>query len=171
MDADQLVVLEHRDREQRPGAAEFGGVRDAGSSCGIRRRDRATAYDCLARDRRAGRCRSRPGCVDHAPLHGIRPASVARASPACERRRHQQTDRRTWLRKCASHSPASPRTPAQIAGRTGDDLEHLGGRGLLLQRFGEIVGALAQFAEQPRVLDGDHGLGGEVRAPARSACR
>ena len=36
------------------------------------------------------------------------------------------------------------------------------GRGLLLQRLGEIVGALAQFVEQPRVLDGDHGLGGEV---------
>ena len=35
-------------------------------------------------------------------------------------------------------------------------------RGLLLQRFGEIVGALAQFAEQPRVLDGDDGLRGEV---------
>ena len=29
------------------------------------------------------------------------------------------------------------------------------GRGLLLQRLGEIVGALAQFVEQPRVLDGD----------------
>ena len=27
----------------------------------------------------------------------------------------------------------------------------------------EIVGALAQFVEQPRVLDGDHGLRGEVR--------
>ena len=36
------------------------------------------------------------------------------------------------------------------------------GRGLLLQRLGEIVGALAQFVEQPRVLDGDDGLGGEV---------
>ena len=36
------------------------------------------------------------------------------------------------------------------------------GRGLLLQRFGEIVGALAQFVEQPRVLDGDDGLRGEV---------
>ena len=35
------------------------------------------------------------------------------------------------------------------------------GRGLLLQRLGQIVGALAQFVEQPRVLDGDHGLGGE----------
>ena len=36
------------------------------------------------------------------------------------------------------------------------------GRGLLLQRFGEIVGALAQLVEQPRVLDGDDGLGSEV---------
>ena len=36
------------------------------------------------------------------------------------------------------------------------------GRGLLLQRLAEIVGALAQFVEQPRVLDGDDGLGGEV---------
>ena len=45
------------------------------------------------------------------------------------------------------------------------------GRGLLLQRLGEIVGALAQLVEQPRVLDGDHGLGGEVLSPARSACR
>ena len=35
----------------------------------------------------------------------------------------------------------------------------------------QIVGALAQLVEQPRVLDGDDGLGGEVRAPARSACR
>ena len=28
--------------------------------------------------------------------------------------------------------------------------------------FGEIVGTLAQLVEQPRVLDGDDGLGGEV---------
>ena len=41
-------------------------------------------------------------------------------------------------------------------------LQHLRGRGLLLQRLGEIVGALAQLVEQPRVLDGDDGLGGEV---------
>ena len=50
----------------------------------------------------------------------------------------------------------------QLAGRTGDDLQHLRGRGLLLQRLAQIVGALAQLVEQPRVLDGDDGLGGEV---------
>ncbi len=43
----------------------------------------------------------------------------------------------------------------QIERRAADDLEHVGGGGLLLQRF-------AQLTEQPRVLDGDDGLGGEV---------
>ena len=40
---------------------------------------------------------------------------------------------------------------------------------LLFQRLrkvgcalGEVSGSLAQFVEQPRVLDGDNGLGGEV---------
>ena len=40
--------------------------------------------------------------------------------------------------------------------------KHFRGRGLLFQRLGQIVGALAQFLEQPRVLDGDHRLLGEV---------
>ena len=43
----------------------------------------------------------------------------------------------------------------QIEGRATDDLEHVGGGGLLLQRF-------AQLVEQPGVLDGDDGLGGEI---------
>ena len=34
-------------------------------------------------------------------------------------------------------------------------------RGLLLQRLSEIVGALAQLVQQPRVLDRDHRLVGE----------
>ena len=51
----------------------------------------------------------------------------------------------------------------QVERRAADDLQHLGGRGLLLQGFAQIVGAHAQFAEQPRVLDRDHGLAGETR--------
>ena len=47
-------------------------------------------------------------------------------------------------------------TNCKIECRTADDFEHVGGRGLLLKRF-------AQFVEQPRVLNGDDGLGGEVR--------
>ena len=43
----------------------------------------------------------------------------------------------------------------QIEGRAADDFEHVGGGGLLLQQF-------AQLVEQPRVLDGDDGLAGEI---------
>src|SRR5262249_8870724 len=43
----------------------------------------------------------------------------------------------------------------QIESRAADDFEGVGGRGLLLQRF-------AQLVEQTRILDSDDGLGGEV---------
>ena len=39
--------------------------------------------------------------------------------------------------------------------------EHLRGRGLLLQRLGELARARLHLVEQPRVLDRDHGLVGE----------
>ena len=48
----------------------------------------------------------------------------------------------------------------QIEGRAADDVEHIGGGGLVFDSVS--IGALAQFVEQPRVLDGDDGLGGEV---------
>ena len=60
-------------------------------------------------------------------------------------------------------SSMASNTGSSSPGELDDDLEHLRGRGLLLQRLGQIVGALAQLVEQPRVLDGDDGLGGEVR--------
>ena len=34
-------------------------------------------------------------------------------------------------------------TGSSSPGEAADDLEHVGGRGLLLQRFGQVVGALA----------------------------
>src|SRR6476619_7024718 len=43
----------------------------------------------------------------------------------------------------------------QIKSRAADDLEHVGGGGLLLQRF-------AQLVEQAGVLDGDDGLRGKI---------
>src|SRR5262249_19694942 len=42
----------------------------------------------------------------------------------------------------------------QLAGRTADHFQNVGGRCLLLQRFAELV-------QQARVLDGDDRLGGE----------
>src|SRR5262249_8508845 len=44
----------------------------------------------------------------------------------------------------------------QFAGRRTDDAQHFRRRRLLVERF-------AQFVQQPRVLDGDDRLGGEVR--------
>ena len=43
----------------------------------------------------------------------------------------------------------------QVEGRAADHLEHVGGGGLLLQRF-------AQLVEQAGVLDGDDSLLGEI---------
>src|SRR5262249_54356250 len=52
--------------------------------------------------------------------------------------------------------------------RAADDRQHLADRRLILQRFRELMAALRELArarlfrlEQPRVLDGDHGLIGE----------
>src|SRR6516162_7556476 len=59
------------------------------------------------------------------------------------------------LKHCLKHG-------LQLARRGTNDPKHFRGRGLLLQRFREIVGALAQLVEQPRVLDGDDRLRGEV---------
>ena len=50
----------------------------------------------------------------------------------------------------------------QVEGRAADHLEHVGGGGLLLQRF-------AQLVEQPRVLDGDDALTAKLDSCAKSA--
>jgi len=50
----------------------------------------------------------------------------------------------------------------KIARRAIDDLKNLGRSRRLLQRFRKVSGALTQFIEQPRTLDGYHGLSGKV---------
>ena len=69
-------------------------------------------------------------------------------------------------------------TGFKIAGRAADDLEHLRGGRLLLQRFGkigcsfgEVVCSLTQFIEYSRVLDGDHSLGRRSSQEVRSSPR
>src|SRR3990170_4794321 len=49
----------------------------------------------------------------------------------------------------------------KIECRPANDLEHLTGGRLLIQRLGKVTIALLQFFEQPHVLDGDDGLIGE----------
>ena len=51
----------------------------------------------------------------------------------------------------------------QIERRAADDLEHVGGRGLHLQRLGEVARARLHLVEQPHVFDRDDGLVGEGR--------
>src|SRR5262245_19624788 len=46
----------------------------------------------------------------------------------------------------------------QIESRAADDLEHVGGGSLLLQRFGELARACLRVIEQPHVLDRDRRL-------------
>src|SRR5262245_25446697 len=50
----------------------------------------------------------------------------------------------------------------QLAGRTRDNAKHLGRRRLLVQCLAQIVGALSQLVEEPRVLDRDDRLMSEV---------
>ena len=70
--------------------------------------------------------------------------------------------------KTASGNSISPSAHDGVEGRlhvsrrVADDLENFRRRGLLLQRFCEIISALAQLVEQSRVLDGNDGLGSEV---------
>src|SRR6516165_943450 len=49
-----------------------------------------------------------------------------------------------------------------VSRRPGDDPEHVRSCRLLFQRLRKIVGALAQFVEQPRVLNSDDSLRREV---------
>ena len=50
----------------------------------------------------------------------------------------------------------------QVEGRSADDLEHVARRGLVLERLLEIAGALPQFAQEPRILNGDDCLRREI---------
>ncbi len=49
----------------------------------------------------------------------------------------------------------------QIEGRAADHLQHVSGRGLLLQRLPQVVGARLDLIEQPDVLDGNDRLVGK----------
>ena len=49
----------------------------------------------------------------------------------------------------------------EVDGRAADDLEHIGGRSLLLQRLTQVVGACPHLVEQPYILNCDHSLIGK----------
>ena len=51
----------------------------------------------------------------------------------------------------------------QLRRRAADDAQHLAGRGLVFERFLQLLRPRLLGLEQPRVLDGDHRLVGEGR--------
>ena len=51
----------------------------------------------------------------------------------------------------------------ELGARPADDLEDIAARGLIFQRLLQIMRALAQFGDQPSVLDCDHRLVGKGR--------
>ena len=155
-DADRRRPLEQRNAEHRAVAADLAEPR--------------TRYSGSART---------SGIWTVLPSSAARPVTLPRSGVSgwFARTRSSSGDSHSWRRSrnaspsrsedhaisaSQSASPFDQRVEhrLQIEGRAADDLEHVGGRGLLLQRFADRC-SLAQF-EQPRVLDGDDGLGGEV---------
>ena len=70
--------------------------------------------------------------------------------------------RRLGSQRRSALSAIASNTGCTSVGEPADDVENLGCGSLLLQRLAQIVGSLAQFVEQPRVLDGNDRLRGEI---------
>ena len=160
-----LVVLEHRDAEQ---GAHVGALhRDT--------RQRIVAFEI-------GRLRPHVGDVDRpaglcdAGEWDIRGRPVQR--PLAPMLRHQRSLERRDAERIAFAQPqdavgrlAKPgcvrqhrlEHRVQLARRTGNDLQHFGGRGLLRQRLGELGRARLDLVKQAHVLDCDHRLVGKGR--------
>jgi hypothetical protein len=89
------------------------------------------------------RQRRRCHCVLVASTSNSTDGATIRSSTACG-----------FAESCSGYSQGVENA-LKIKGRAADGFKHIGGCGLLLQR-------LPQLIEQPRVLDGDHRLRGEV---------
>ena len=105
------------------------------------------------------RITDRDGILARLALEGLRqaelrvqPASVA--IPEVEGREGSATEFRRRLENGC-------RGQIQIERRAADHLQHVGGRGLLLQRLRQVARARLHLFEKARVLDGDHRLIGE----------
>ena len=55
-----------------------------------------------------------------------------------------------------------PQHGVEIEGCPADGFEHIGGRGLLLQKLFEVARLRLHLVEQARILDGDHRLVSEA---------
>src|SRR5262249_41289867 len=147
----QVVLLEHRHDQKRPSSGNLGnrliGIfrSDVGDVCDLPR-----ISDMVEDTGRATR-RNRIALAISGPrLRCIVQRNVPEYIALIEQQVAEAglADANGVLKHSLEHW-------LQLAGRTADDLEHVGGSSLLLQR-------LAQLAQQARVLDGNDGLGGEI---------
>ena len=110
----------------------------------------------------------RSSCVRGRRSHAQIAASswARRATCAGAIREDVALAQRRSCRDCAPHELHGDSTSVvehrvEIERRAADDLQHIGGRRLLRERFLEVARLGLHLLEQPHVLDGDDGLIGE----------
>ena len=156
--ANQFIVLDHRHRDHRSRTAVSRRRARGRARCVVGRVRHVACSNKAIEDAAGERLKrstlEKERCKFLADvMQGRRMELVI--GPAEKDSKLGLADARCVIQHCLEHR-------LQLARRTGNDLQHLARRGLLLQRLAEIVGALAQFVEQPRVLDRDHRLRGEI---------
>src|SRR6516164_9194765 len=166
--ADRLALAHQRNAKQSPYLRNGDRFRKLvvgiGSEIGDLHRStllKNTPHDCSA-----SCCGAENGGIEESPLEIDRVICKCGASSDC---RHE-TKNVAFATRDEGHLRLTEPSCAlgkrvenglKVEGRTTYQLEYVRGRGLLPQRFGEIGCALAQFIEQPRVLDGDDRLRGK----------
>ena len=116
--------------------------------------------DAAGRADRSGRARTRADAAETPTSAGRCAMQTATAEDLVRRTADRLPNLAPQMR--VAFSSMASNTGSSSPGELEMTFSTSRGRGLLLQRLGQIVGALAQFVEQPRVLDGDDRLGGEV---------
>ena len=162
--ADQRIIVQQRDSEQAARAVLFDfsathtGTRFTYAASCVASATWTTAFVAMMRPSMLSGCGENGSCIIATSL-GLAPRRAPIAN-FCPSQRYRNPKLASQMR--TAFSSIDSNTGLRFARRRTDDLQHLARGGLLLQRFGQIVGALAQFVEQPRVLDGDDRLRGEV---------
>src|SRR5262249_7122955 len=150
--AEQIIPLEHRDRENGP--ERFDVLRREGIF-GVGPRivdvDRAAFESGTAR----GAFAAGPDRMLHHPLPELHGSGVVRHH-AEDLTIEAVDESKAGAAKAHRTLGYGLKYRPQIEGRAADHFEQIGGGGLLLQAF-------AQLVEQARVLDGDDGLIGKIR--------
>ena len=169
---DQLVVFQHRDHNVRPNAAMFDGFN----------RPRAASFNVVLVFRKV--CNVDGLFVCYRLTYKVfrnkaYPQTLARLDQGRRRIMGREDVRlltippvdvpKGGVAKPNGFLKHGGKYRLKIAGGATDNLEHLRRGSLLLQRlrevgcaFGEVGSALTEFVEQPRVLNGDDGLGSEI---------